>query len=120
MAVADSLSLREFLGFALDESTPDHSTHVADAAAVWVETHKAVFRWVVKILGERRIDARADDRHRRDHAGSQRRDEIIVRRDNGRSYDEYLKGSGAGGGDRESHARAGGAAGPEAQKEGLQ
>ncbi len=31
---ADSLSLRRFLGYALDEETPDHSTHFADTAVV--------------------------------------------------------------------------------------
>ena len=48
--VADSLSLRRFLGYALDESTPDHSTLSRNRRLIWVETHKAVFRWVLKIL----------------------------------------------------------------------
>src|SRR3954454_18684513 len=41
---ADSLSLRRFLGYALDESTPDHSTVSRTRRLIWVETHKAVFQ----------------------------------------------------------------------------
>ena len=42
---ADSLSLRKFLGYALDEATPDHSTISRTRRLYWLETHKAVFRW---------------------------------------------------------------------------
>jgi transposase len=42
---ADSLSLRQFLGYALDEATPDHSTISRTRRLYWLETHKAVFRW---------------------------------------------------------------------------
>src|SRR6266851_9689038 len=49
---ADSLSLRKFLGYGLDEETPDHSTISRTRRLYWVETHKAVFRWVLKILVE--------------------------------------------------------------------
>src|SRR5450631_3657857 len=48
--LADSLSLRRFLGFALDEQTPDHSTISRTRRLYWLETHKAIFRWVVRIL----------------------------------------------------------------------
>src|SRR5713226_7227394 len=50
--VADSLSLREFLGYSLTESTPDHSTISRTRRLMPVETHKALFRWFVKVLGE--------------------------------------------------------------------
>src|SRR3954447_21888609 len=53
--VADSLSLRRFLGYALDESTPDHSTVSRTRRLIWVETHKAVFRWVLNVLAEQRL-----------------------------------------------------------------
>ena len=48
--VADSLSLRGFLGYTLGEQTPDHSTISGTRRQYWVETHKAIFRWVVRIL----------------------------------------------------------------------
>jgi transposase len=89
--VADSLSLRKFLGYALDEQTPDHSTVSRTRRLLWVETHKAVFRWVLKILIQEglvqgqtvSIDATTLE------ANAALRS--IVRRDNGQKYDEYLK-----------------------------
>jgi transposase len=50
--LADSLSLRKFIGYALTEETPDHSTLSRTRRLYSVETHKAVFRWVLKILAE--------------------------------------------------------------------
>ena len=49
---ADSLSLRRFLCYALDETTPDHSTISRTRRLYWLETHTAIFRWVLKILDE--------------------------------------------------------------------
>src|SRR5579872_5766485 len=46
---AGSLSLRKLLGYTLDEATPDHSTISRTRRLSWLETHKAVFRWVLKI-----------------------------------------------------------------------
>jgi transposase len=89
---ADSLSLRKFLGYGLDEQTPDHSTISRTRRLYWLETHKAVFQWVVKILIEEglihgqtvSIDATTLE------ANAAMRS--IVRRDNGQGYEEYLKG----------------------------
>ena len=50
---ADSLSLRKFLGYGLDEETPDHSTISRTRRLYWLETHKAVFRWVAGILARK-------------------------------------------------------------------
>src|SRR5713226_10172177 len=50
--LADSLSMRKFIAYALTEETPDHSTISRTRRLYSVETHKAVFRWVLKILGE--------------------------------------------------------------------
>lgn len=88
---ADSLSLRNFLGYALDEATPDHSTISRTRRLYWIETHKAVFRWVLKILGEegllsgRTISIDATTLEANAALKS------IVRRDNGQSYQDYLK-----------------------------
>src|ERR1039458_1068250 len=43
----DSLSLRRFLGIALDEDTPDHSTISRTRRLIDVETHQEVFAWVL-------------------------------------------------------------------------
>jgi len=90
--VADSLSLRRFLGYGLDEETPDHSTISRTRRLYWLETHKAVFRWVIKILtGEGLISGRTisiDATSLEANAAMK----SIVRRDNGQSYNDYLKG----------------------------
>jgi transposase len=89
--LADSLSLRRFIAYALTEATPDHSTLSRTRRLYAVETHKAVFRWVLKILTEEglvqgktvSIDATTLE------ANAALRS--IVRRDTGKRYDEYLK-----------------------------
>ena len=89
---ADSLSLRKFLGYALDEATPDHSTISRTRRLYWLETHKAIFRWVMKVLTEEglirgqtiTIDATTLEANAAMKS--------IVRREDGQSYDEYLKG----------------------------
>jgi transposase len=89
--LGDSLSLRRFIGYALTEETPDHSTISRTRRLYAVETHRAVFRWVLKILVEEglvegktvSIDATMLE------ANAALRS--LVRRDNGQRYDEYLK-----------------------------
>jgi transposase len=49
----DSLSLRRFLGIALDEDTPDHSTISRTRRLIDVETHQQVFSWVPGLLADR-------------------------------------------------------------------
>jgi transposase len=89
--LADSLSMRKFIAYALTEETPDHSTISRTRRLFSVETHKAVFRWVLKILAEEglvegktvSIDATTLE------ANAALRS--LVRRDNGQKYDDYLK-----------------------------
>jgi transposase len=89
--LADSLSMRKFIGYTLTEETPDHSTLSRTRRLYSVETHRAVFRWVLKILAEEglvegktvSIDATTLE------ANAALRS--LVRRDNGQKYDEYLK-----------------------------
>lgn len=88
---ADSLSLRHFLGYALDEATPDHSTISRTRRLYWVETHKAVFRWVVGLLsGEGLIRGQtiAIDATTLEANAALK---SIVRRADGQPYNEYLK-----------------------------
>ena len=49
---ADSLGLREFLGLKLSESPPDHSTLSRTRRLIDVQTHAAVFEWVLQRVGE--------------------------------------------------------------------
>jgi len=90
--VADSLSLREVLGFAVTEHTPDHSSVSRTRRLFTLETHQAVFRWFVKVLGETGlVDAQtvAIDATTLEANAAMR---SIRRRDDGRKYEEYLKG----------------------------
>ena len=89
--VADSLSLREFLGYSVTEETPDHSTISRTRRLIPVETHQAVFRWVGKMLGNEgvlegqtiAIDATTLEANAAMCS--------IRRRDNGKKYEEFLK-----------------------------
>ena len=47
---ADSLALRGFLGLRLDEAPPEHSTISRTRRLIDVETHRAVFTWIVQVL----------------------------------------------------------------------
>jgi transposase len=90
--VADSLALRRFLGIALTERTPDHSTLSRTRRLVDLETHQQVFAWVLGLLADRGllegkrigIDATTLE------ANAAMRN--IVRRDTGESYNEFLTG----------------------------
>lgn len=89
--VADSLSLRKFLGYALDEQTPDHSTVSRTRRLLWLETHKAVFRWVLRLLIKEGLvqgQTVSIDATTLEASAALR---SIVRRDTGQRYDEYLK-----------------------------
>jgi len=89
---ADSFGLRQFLGIAIDEDTPDHSTISRTRRLIDVETHRKVFFWILELLRDQGllkgktvgIDATTLE------ANAAMRS--IVRRDNGESYEEFLKG----------------------------
>jgi len=49
---ADSLALREFLGLVLPEAPPDHSTISRTRRLIDLETHEAVFTWILQQLAD--------------------------------------------------------------------
>jgi transposase len=49
---SDSLSLRSFVGYALDEAATDHSTISRTRRLIDLETHRDVFTWVLKVLAD--------------------------------------------------------------------
>src|SRR3984885_14253444 len=89
--LADSLSLRKFIAYTLTEPTPDHSTVSRTRRLFSVETHKAVFRWVLKILAEAGLvegkTVSIDATNLEANAALR----SLVRRDNGQPYEEFLK-----------------------------
>ena len=48
--VSDSLSLRRFLGYELDEQTPDHSSLSRIRHRLPMEVHTEVFNWILRVL----------------------------------------------------------------------
>jgi transposase len=87
---ADSLALRGFLGLGLDEVPPEHSTISRTRRLIDVETHRAVFTWILQVLATADlvkgktigIDATTLE------ANAALRS--IVRRDSGETYQEFL------------------------------
>jgi transposase len=49
---SDSLSLRAFVGYALDEISTEHSTISRTRRLIDLETHREVFQWVLKVLAD--------------------------------------------------------------------
>ena len=87
---ADSLALRDFLGVGLEDAPPDHSTIPRTRRLIDLETHRAVFTWVLQCLSTAGlvkgktigVDATTLE------ANAVLRS--IVRRDSGESYEEFL------------------------------
>jgi transposase len=88
---ADSLALRAFLGYELNQPTPEHSSLSVIRNRIDLETHREVFQWVLKVLAQSDllrgktlgIDATTLE------ANAALRS--IVRRDTGQRYEEFLK-----------------------------
>jgi transposase len=87
---ADSFALREFIGLVLPEAPPDHSTISRTRRLIDLETHEAVFTWMLQRLADVGlvkgktvgIDATTLE------ANAALRS--IVRRDSGESYQDFL------------------------------
>src|SRR5712691_9797147 len=87
---ADSLAIRSFLGLAVDEAGPDHSTISRTRRLIDVETHRAVFTWVQERLvtaGLLKGRTVAIDATTLEANAAMR---SIVRRDTGESYQDFL------------------------------
>ena len=86
----DSLALRDFLGLGLADEPPDHSTISRTRRLIALETHRAVFTWVLQCLGNAGlvkgktigIDATTLEANAALKS--------IVRRDTGESYEDFL------------------------------
>ena len=87
---ADSRTLSSFLGYALTEGTPDHSSLSVIRNRIDLQTHQEVFAWILKVLATKGlltgktvgVDATTLE------ANAAMRS--IVRKDTGESYLEFL------------------------------
>ena len=75
----------------MDEQTPDHSTISRTRRLFWLETHKAVFRWVVRLLVKEGLLSGQTVAIDATTLEANAALKSIVRRDNGQGYEEYLK-----------------------------
>jgi transposase len=60
---ADSFALGDFLGVGLENAPPDHSTISRTRRLIDLETHQAVFTWILQRLVGRRFGQGQDGRH---------------------------------------------------------
>lgn len=118
--VADSLTLRDFLGYAATEEPPDHSTISRNRRLLSLEAHRQVFTWVLQVLAKERllrgktlgIDATTLE------ANAALRS--IVRRDTGESYEQFLTGLAKASGIETPTRRGLGSTGPQTAEEGIE
>jgi transposase len=87
---ADSFSLKSFLGYALTEATPDHSTISRTRRLIDLETHGRVFTWMLEVLARQGLingkTVGIDGTTLEANAAMR----SIVRRDTGESYTDFL------------------------------
>ena len=87
---ADSLSLKTFLGYAIDQSTPDHTTISRTRRLISLEAHKAMFAFFLKVLANHSLlcgkTLGVDSTPLEANAAMR----SIVRRDSGEGYQEFL------------------------------
>ncbi len=88
---ADSLSLRDFLGFSITEETPDHSSLTRVRERLPLEVHAAVFQLVLQVAEKKGLlkgkTVAVDATTLEANAAMK----SIVRRDTDENWQEYLK-----------------------------
>ena len=87
---AESLSIRAFLDFALHAVTPDHSTLSRTRRLIDLETHQAVFPWVLHRLADAHLVQGHTVGIEATTLEANAAMRSIVRRDTGESYDALL------------------------------
>jgi transposase len=87
----DSLSLKAFLGIAVNEAAPDHSTISRTRRLIDLETHAEVFRFLLKVLANHGLvegkTVGVDSTTLEANAAMR----SIVRRDTNEGYQEFLE-----------------------------
>jgi transposase len=88
----DSMSVRSFVGYAIDEAATDHSTISRTRRLIDLETHRDVFVWVLKVLADYDLvsgkTAGVDATTLEANAAMR----SIVRKDTKENYQEFLTG----------------------------
>jgi transposase len=87
---ADSFALRDFLGVGLDSAPPDHSTISRTRRLIDLETHRAVFTWVLQCLSTAGLVKGKTIGFDATTLEANAALRSIVRRDTGDSYEQFL------------------------------
>ena len=118
---ADSLSLRQFLDIALHEASPDHSTVSRTRRRIDLETHQAVFTWVLQRLADAGlVRGKTVGTMRRRWKSTPRCGASIVRRDSSEDYETFLRGLAEASGMSDADSRRAGPLRPQAPEEGVE
>jgi len=90
--VADSMSLRSFLGLPISKNPPDHSTLSRTRRLIDLETHKHVFTWILGLLAK--ADLLSGKTIGVDGTSLEANAALrsIVRREDGQTYEDFLTG----------------------------
>jgi transposase len=87
---SDSLSLRSFVGYALDETSADHSTISRTRRLIDLETHQEVFQWVLKMLANNDLLSGKTVGFDATTLEANAAMRSIVRKDNKQNYNDFL------------------------------
>ena len=90
LRAADSFALREFLGLVLPEASPDHSTISRTRRLIDVETHEAVFTWLLQRLADLGLVKGKTVGIDATTLAANAALRSIVRRDTGENYQDFL------------------------------
>ena len=88
---ADSLSLKEFLGYSINEKTPDHSSLTKIRQRFDIEIISDIFQFILKILATEKLINGQTIGYDATTLEANAALRSLVRRDTGDSYNEYLE-----------------------------
>jgi IS5 family transposase len=89
---SDSFSLREFLGLALDEPTPDHSSLTRIRQRLPLQVHLEAFRFVLRLMRQEGLLSGSTLGVDATTLEANAAMKSIVRKDSGEDWGEYVKG----------------------------
>jgi transposase len=87
---SDSLSLRSFVGYRLDEMSTEHSTISRTRRLIDLETHREVFQWVLKVLADYDLISGKTVGYDATTLEANAAMRSIVRKDTQQNYQEFL------------------------------
>jgi transposase len=87
---SDSLSLRSFVGYRLDELSTEHSTISRTRRLIDLETHREVFQWVLKVLADYDLISGKTVGYDATTLEANAAMRSIVRKDTKQNYQEFL------------------------------